>query len=61
MGRGLVTVGSMAVGAFLVVSTGAFRQSPPSNLEDPTSGTGGFAFWGRIRVPNLRRLKRRGS
>ena len=51
MGRGLVTVGSMAVGAFLVVSTGAFRQSPPSNLEDPTSGTGGFAFWGESASP----------
>ena len=52
-GRGLVTVGSMAVGAFLVVSTGAFRKSPESSPYDYKSGTGGFSFWGRISLSNL--------
>ena len=50
-GRGLVTVGSMAVGAFLVVSTGAFRKSPESSPYDYKSGTGGFSFWGESASP----------
>ena len=45
-GRSLVTVGSMAAGAFLVVSTGAFRKAPPVSPTDLQSGTGGFSFWG---------------
>ena len=51
MGRGLVTVGSMAAGTFLVVSTGAFRKSPDTNLENFKSGTGGFSFWGESASP----------
>ena len=50
-GRGLVTVGSMAAGAFLVVSTGAFRKSPETNPENFKSGTGGFSFWGESASP----------
>ncbi|MEC8244687.1 MAG: ABC transporter permease [Verrucomicrobiota bacterium] len=50
-GRGLVTVGSMAAGAFLVVSTGAFRKSPETNSESFRSGTGGFSFWGESASP----------
>ena len=49
--RSLVTVGSMAAGAFLVVSTGAFRKAPPSSATDLQSGTGGFSFWGESAVP----------
>jgi len=50
-GRGLVTVGSMAAGAFLVVSTGAFRKFPETNPENFKSGTGGFSFWGDSASP----------
>ena len=50
-GRALVTVGSMAAGAFLVVSTGAFRKSPETNSENFRSGTGGFSFWGESASP----------
>jgi hypothetical protein len=50
-GRSLVTVGSMAAGAFLVVSTGAFRKAPPASPIDLQSGTGGFSFWGESAVP----------
>ena len=50
-GRSLVTVGSMAAGAFLVVSTGAFRKVPPVSPTNLQSGTGGFSFWGESVVP----------
>ena len=46
MGRSLVTVGAMAAGTFLVVSTGAFRKADNISTEDFDSGTGGFAYWG---------------
>ena len=41
----------MAAGAFLVVSTGAFRKAPPASSDDLQSGTGGFSFWGESAVP----------
>ena len=50
-GRSLVTVGSMAAGAFLVISTGAFRKVPPVSPTNLQSGTGGFSFWGESVVP----------
>jgi ABC-type lipoprotein release transport system permease subunit len=50
-GRAIVTVGSMAAGAFLVVSTGAFRKSADIAPEDKNSGTGGFSFWGESASP----------
>ena len=51
MGRSLVTVGSMAAGTFLVVSTGAFRKPGNIATEDFSSGTGGFAYWGESASP----------
>ena len=50
-GRALVTAGSMAAGAFLVVSTGAFRKSAEVSAESFDSGTGGFSFWGESASP----------
>ena len=50
-GRALVTVGSMAAGVFLVVSTGAFRKSPEESPENYKSGTGGFSYWGESASP----------
>lgn len=50
-GRSMVTVAAMASGAFLVVSTGAFRKEVPQSLQEPSSGTGGFAFLGETASP----------
>jgi putative ABC transport system permease protein len=50
-GRSMVTVGVMAAGSFLVVSTGAFRKGPPSSVHEATSGTGGFSFLGESALP----------
>ena len=51
VGRSLVTVGAMAAGAFLVVSTGAFRKQAPKSDHEKSSGTGGFAFLGETASP----------
>ncbi len=51
IGRSMVSVGVMAAGTFLVVSTGAFRKPPPASLHEKTSGTGGFSFWGETALP----------
>ena len=50
-GRSMTTVGVMAAGAFLVVSTGAFRKGPPTSVHVVTSGTGGFSHLGRTVLP----------
>ena len=50
-GRSLVTVGSMAAGTFLVVSTGAFRKAADTPSEEWQSGTGGFSYWGESASP----------
>jgi len=51
MGRSMVTVGVMAAGSFLVVSTGAFRKGLPTSIHERTSGTGGFSFLGESALP----------
>ncbi|MFP6904334.1 MAG: FtsX-like permease family protein [Verrucomicrobiota bacterium] len=43
-GRGLVVIGTLAAGIYMVVSVGAFRQFGGAHNALPTSGTGGFAF-----------------
>jgi putative ABC transport system permease protein len=50
-GRSLVTIGSMAAGTFLVVSTGAFRKTDSLSTENLKSGTGGFTYWGESATP----------
>ena len=50
-GRSIVTAGAIAAGAFLVVGTGAFRKEVSTSLEQPSSGTGGFAFFGESALP----------
>jgi hypothetical protein len=47
----MVTVGVMAAGSFLVVSTGAFRKGLPTSVHEKTSGTGGFSFLGESALP----------
>jgi putative ABC transport system permease protein len=51
VGRSLVTVGSMAAGTFLVVSTGAFRKASDTSSDELQSGTGGFSYWGESASP----------
>ena len=42
-GRSLAVIGLLACGIFLVISVGAFKQSP-SQTQNRASGTGGFAL-----------------
>ena len=46
-GRSLATVAMMAIGTFLVVAVGANRQGPVQDAHERSSGTGGFALYGR--------------
>ncbi|MBP52566.1 MAG: hypothetical protein CMI27_05420 [Opitutae bacterium] len=50
-GRSMVTVGAMAAGSFLVVSTGAFRKQSLSTPHTKESATGGFSYVGESAVP----------
>ncbi|MEN8155492.1 MAG: ABC transporter permease [Bacteroidota bacterium] len=45
-----------AIGAFLVISTGSNRKDLFVNAADPTSGTGGFLYYGETTVPVLQQL-----
>lgn len=51
--RSLSIIVLFALGAFLVVSTGANRQDMFSGAEKPTSGAGGFHFFAETSVPVL--------
>ena len=51
IGRSLVTVGVMAAGSFIVVSTGAFRKNAFVSCHEKASGTGGFSFLGETSLP----------
>lgn len=50
-GRSLGTAASMGLGTFLVLAVGANRIGPVRDVHDRTSGTGGFAFYGRSSLP----------
>jgi hypothetical protein len=56
-GRSFGTVASMALGLFLVLSVGANRLGPVSDPTERSSGTGGFAFYGRTSLPLLHDLE----
>ena len=55
-GRSLATVALLACGAFLVLAIQANRLTPPSDPSLRSSGTGGFALFGRSTLPVLRDL-----
>ncbi len=55
-GRSLATVALLASGAFLVLAIQANRLAPPSDPSERSSGTGGFALFGRSTLPVLRDL-----
>jgi putative ABC transport system permease protein len=54
--RSISIVILFAIGSFLVISTGSFRQDMFRNADDPGSGTGGFLFYAESTVPVLRDL-----
>lgn len=49
--RSLLIVSMMAIGVYLVISTGANRQYMLVDGENPTSGTGGFLFYAQTTLP----------
>ena len=55
-GRSLATIALLAGGTFLVLAIQANRLLPPSDPSVRSSGTGGFALFGRSTLPVLRNL-----
>lgn len=54
--RSVATISLLASGTFLVVAIQANRLTPPSDASERSSGTGGFALFGRSTLPVLRDL-----
>lgn len=54
--RSLTIVILLAIGTFLVISTGSNRKDLFVNAEDPSSGTGGFLYYAESTVPVLKDL-----
>jgi putative ABC transport system permease protein len=54
--RSLTVIILLAIGTYLVVSTGLNRQDLFGNARDPKSGTGGFLFWVESTLPVLHNL-----
>lgn len=54
--RSIATISLLASGTFLVVAIQANRLTPPKNASLRSSGTGGFALFGRSTLPVLRDL-----
>lgn len=50
-GRSLATVALLACGSFLVIAVGANRHDPAADAARPSSGTGGFTFFGETPLP----------
>jgi putative ABC transport system permease protein len=50
-GRKVVVAGILAMGSFLVIGAGAFRQSPMIDAENSKSGTGGFSHIVEMSLP----------
>ena len=54
--RSLTVIILLAIGTYLVVSTGLNRKDLFSDAHNPQSGTGGFLFWVETTVPILHNL-----
>ncbi len=54
--RSLMVLVLLAIGTFLVVSTGMNRKDFFAASDDPHSGTGGFLYWAESTVPLLHNL-----
>lgn len=55
-GRSLTIVAMLACGSFLVIAIGANRQDPLANVDERSSGTGGFDYFGESTLPLLHDL-----
>jgi putative ABC transport system permease protein len=49
--RKITVVGMLAVGAFLVIGAGAFKQNSDEDILDKSSGTGGFSHMFKTSLP----------
>lgn len=54
--RSLAIIILMAMGTFIVISTGSNRKDLFSNIEDSASGTGGFLYYAESTIPVLKDL-----
>jgi ABC-type lipoprotein release transport system permease subunit len=54
--QSFLVISMFALGTFIIISTGSFRQDLWSNAQKTTSGTGGFLFYGESTVPILHNL-----
>jgi hypothetical protein len=54
--KSLTVIILLAIGTYIVVSTGLNRQDLFGNSRDPKSGTGGFLFWAESTLPVLHNL-----
>jgi putative ABC transport system permease protein len=55
-GRSMTVMSLLACGSFLVVAVGANRHDALLHADDPSSGTGGFAYWAETTLPLLHDL-----
>ncbi len=49
--RSLAVVILLALGSFSVITTGSYRKDFGGSENKPSSGTGGFQFWGETSIP----------
>lgn len=54
--RSVATMALLASGTFLIVAVGAFRLETSEQLQERSSGTGGFAFIGETAFPVVKNL-----
>lgn len=55
-GRSMAVISLLACGSFLVIAVGANRKDASMNAHLPSSGTGGFTYWGELTLPLLHNL-----
>lgn len=56
IGRSMAVVGLLACGSFLVIAVGANKKDASVDANLPSSGTGGFEYWGELTLPLLHNL-----
>jgi len=54
--RSVTIVILLAIGTFVIISTGAYRKDVYTKSNDRTAGTGGFLFFGETTIPFIRDL-----
>lgn len=56
IGRSMAVISLLACGSFLVIAVGANRKDASMDAHLPSSGTGGYAYWGEMTLPLLHNL-----